>query len=208
MFVKTWPATTKLAKRVAKTGIALECSELTGSRLTRWLTDLATEQHQKQLSGAAAQLMTELAGNAMGLLERELAKLSDYVGDSIRISPDDVRTLVGGWKAETTWTMTNAIRDGRVNLAMECLEKLLVAGEAPQKLIGGMTFVFRKYAEAVQRSSAQVSLKAALSQAGVFPRDQAAAESYLRRLGREHAEKLYSILLATDKKSKGRKCPP
>lgn len=203
LYVKTWPGNTKLAKIVAKTGQAIDCSELSGSKLNGWLMSMAETKHEKQLSGAAAQLLAELAGNGLGLLERELAKLSDYVGDNTRITPDDVRTLVGGWKAETTWTMTNAIRDGQIGVAMTCLDKLLVAGEAPQKLIGGITFVFRKYADAVLHAKGNTSVSAALKAAGVFPRDLGPAEQYLRRIGRQHAEKIFSILLTADTNLKG-----
>ena len=201
--VKTWRKNTKLAKKVAQQGLAVECTELTGGRLTSWLIALTQAEYDKQLTRDAAQLMTELAGTGMGLLAQELGKLASYVGDRSRINVDDVRTLVGGWKAETTWTMINAVRDGNMDLALNCLHKLLYAGEAAPRILGGINFVFKKLAEATERSRQGQSLRAALKDAGVFPRDIDPAEKYLRRVRRPRAERILEHLALTDYGLKG-----
>lgn len=201
--VTTWPKTTRLAKAVAKIGLELECRELTGAELIRWLSDSSRDQHGKQLGRDGAALMVELAGSDLGLLDQELSKLAAYVGDRAKIEPEDVRTLVGGWKAETTWFMLDALRDGRLDVALGCLDKLLIAGEAPQKLLGGIGYVFRKFAHATELSRTGTMLNDALKQAGVFPRDVAAAAAYLRRIGRPRAEKIQRLLLDTDTNLKG-----
>lgn len=200
---KSWRKNTKLAKKVDATGLEIECSELTGARLTKWIADEAAGMYGKQISRDAAALLVELVGNGLGLIGQELSKLASYVGDAERITPDDVRTLVGGWKAETTWTMTNAVRDGDVSLALTCLDQLLTAGEAPPKLLGGITFVFRKFAHATEHSRTGTPLNVALKQSGVFPRDVDAAGRYLRRIGRPKAEQILSRLLQADADLKG-----
>lgn len=201
--VGKWPKNTKLAKLVAKVGVAVECSELKGAALTRWLVASARDEFGKQLSSDAATLMVNLAGNQLGMLTQELGKLASYVGENTRITPDDVRKLVGGWKAETTWTMINAVRDAKMDIAFECLEKLLIAGEAPQRILGGINFVFRKVAHATEFSREGVPLSGALKKAGVFPADVAASTSYLRRIGRPRAERLLVNLMKADNNMKG-----
>lgn len=201
--VKKWPKNTKLAKKVDKAGLAIECSELSGAKLTAWLTKRAQDEYEKQLSRDAALLMTELAGTGLGLLDQELQKLASYVGDKERIGVDDVRTLVGGWKAETTWTMINAVRDGQVDIALTCLEKLLHAGEAPQRILGGMNFVFKKIAHATELSRAGLSLPAALKKAGVYYKEVDATEQYLRRIQRPRAERILNRLALADFHLKG-----
>jgi DNA polymerase III subunit delta len=200
---KSWRKNTKLAKKVAADGLEIECSELTGAKLIKWLTDEAAQAHGKQLSRDAAALMVELVGGSLGLLGQELSKLASYAGENDRVTPEDVRSLVGGWKAETTWTMTNAVRDGNVSLALSCLNQLLTAGEAPQKLLGGIGFVFRKLAQATELSRTGTPLNAALRDSGVFPRDVDPATRYLRRIGRPRAEKILSRLLQADADLKG-----
>jgi DNA polymerase-3 subunit delta len=201
--VKTWRNNTRLAKKLANVGLELDCSELKGPALQQWLAAHAKNVHGKQLTRDAAALMVELAGAGLSLMEQELAKLAAYAGDRDRISVDDVRAVVGGWKAETTWRMTDAVRDGKPEEAIAALGKLLHAGEASQKILGGVTYVFRKYARATELARDGVPLRAALQQAGVFPRDIDASERYLRRLGRQRAEFLRSRLLEADRGLKG-----
>ncbi len=201
--MKSWKKNTRLAKRLDEHGLEIDCGELAGTKLTGWLVESAETAFGKQLSRDAAALMVELAGTGLGLLEQELGKLASYVGDRPRITPDDVRQMVGGWKAETTWTMLDAVRDGDSGTALGCLEKLLTAGEAGPKLLGGISFVFRKLADATERSREGAQLPAALKDAGVFFRDIEKAERYLRRVKRPRAEKILARLLKADSDLKG-----
>lgn len=201
--VKSWSKSTRLAKLVAKIGLDLECKELKGGALAKWISDTASQLHQKQISRDAAMLLVELVGTHCGQIHQELEKLSTFVGEQPRISPDDIRAVVGGWKAETTWAMTGAIRDGNMSDALKYLDQLLVAGEAPQKILGGVTFVWRKYFKATQLAVQGVPLKQALKDAGVFPRDVDLSDRYLRRLSRQKAEKISHWLLEADLNMKG-----
>jgi len=201
--VKSWSKSTRLAKRVAKIGLDFECKELKGVQLAKWICDTADQLHQKQISREAALLLIEMVGTHCGQIHQELEKLSTFVGEQPRISPDDIRAVVGGWKAETTWAMTGAVRDGNIGNALKYLDNLLVAGEAPQKILGGLTFVWRKYFKAAQLSVQGTPLKQALKAAGVFPRDIDSSDRYLRRLNRQRAEKISHWLLETDLNLKG-----
>ncbi len=152
LLIKSWPKNTRLAKRVAKIGLDIDCAELKGGALTRWLAETASEEYGKQLGPAAVTELVNLAGNDLGLLDQELAKLAAYVGENPRIEADDVRTLVGGWKAETAWTMIGAVQSGDLATSLECLDKLLAANEAPQRILGGINFSFRRLAQATEMS--------------------------------------------------------
>lgn len=201
--VKTWRSNTRLAKKLADAGLEIDCSELKGAALFTWLTTHAKSGYAKQLTRDAATLIVELAGTGVSLLEQELAKLAAYVGERERISAEDVRAVVGGWRAETTWKMTDAVRDGQPSAAIVALGKLLHAGEAAQKILGGVNFVFRKFARATELAREGAPLRAALQQAGVFPQQIDASERYLRRIGRPRAERIRSRLLEADRGLKG-----
>jgi len=203
LIVKSWPKNTKLYKKLSKVGLDVDCGELTGPQLAAWLIEQARDTYEKQLSRDAANLMFELAGTGLGLLTRELEKLVSYVGDNPKIGVEDVRTLVGGWRAETTWVMINAVRDGQPGEALAALDKLLNAGEAPQKIMGGINFVFRKLAQTTERSRGGMNLKAAMTKSGVYYRETDAAERFLRRIGRPRAERITSLLAETDANLKG-----
>lgn len=203
MIVKTWNKSTRLAKRLPERGLEIDCGELAGGQLVQWLTAQALSRFQKQLSREGASLMIQLAGSGMGLLSRELEKLASYVGDQPKIGVDDVRTLVGGWKAETTWAMIDAIRDGHPGIALAALDKLLTAGEAPQMIMGGVNYVFRKLSQATERARGGVALRAAMQQAKVRFNELDSTEQYLRRIGRQRAERILTLLSTTDANLKG-----
>jgi DNA polymerase-3 subunit delta len=201
--VKSWPATTRLAKKVAAIGLPLECGALKGAELFSWLGELCRTRHAKKLDRQAATLLVELAGSDLGLLDQELAKLAAYVGDAPAIDAVAVEKLVGGWKTETTWKMLDAVRDGQLGLALGLLEKLLTSGEHPLKLLGGINFVYRPIARATELARQGLPLTEALAQAGVKSFTIQPATGYLRRLGRPRAEQIFRWLLQADIDLKG-----
>ncbi|MFO1005277.1 MAG: DNA polymerase III subunit delta [Planctomycetaceae bacterium] len=200
---KSWKSNTRLAKKIAESGLELDCGELAAGPLQKWIVDYTAAEHGKQINRDSASLLVELAGTGLGQLSQELAKLASFVGDRPQIKPDDVRQLVGGWRAEETWTMTNAVRDGNPELALTCLSKLLHAGEAAPKILGGLIYVFKKFAIATEISRRKIPLPVALKEAGVFPRDLDSSERYLKRLGRARADQLFARLADADRDLKG-----
>ena len=201
--VKSWPKNTKLFKLVEQHAMALECAELTGGALQKWLQKLAKDQYGKQLDRESAALIIALAGDGLNLLEQEVAKLAALVGDVDTITREDVPKVVGGWRTETTWVMLDAVRDGHPGHAIEALDKLLKSGEAPQKILGGVTFVFRKFAEATERARTGTPLREAIAAAGVFSNAIGQAEAYLRRIGFERASRILQLLVEADSEMKG-----
>lgn len=200
--VKSWPKTTRLAKQVAQTGLDIECTELKGAALSKWLQDTARDVYQAELARDAAALLMELIGDELGLLDQELSKLASFVGQGNAITGEVVRAMVGGWRTETTWAMTDAVRDGNLATALTDLHDLIYHGEAPQKLMGGIHFVFRKAAYATDLSRNK-PLDLALREAGIFPQAVGATATYLKRLGRPKAERLIRQLLQADLGMKG-----
>ena len=200
--VTTWTKSTRLYKQVASKGLDIECSELKGPQLLKWLQETTKETYGQTLARDAAALLIELVGEELGLLDTELAKLASYVGAKAQIEIDDVKSLVGGWRTETTWAMTDAVRDDDLTFALHALDQLLGAGEPPMKLLGGITYVFKKFAVATDLSRNN-SLDQALRQAGVFPGAVNAGQTYLRRLGRIKAERLLQRLVNVDAGLKG-----
>ena len=201
--VNSWPKTTRLYKQIAAKGLEIDCSELKGPQLLKWLQETAKDTYGQTLARDAASLLIELVGEELGMLNTELAKLGSYVGAKGKIELDDVKSLVGGWRTETTWAMTDAARDDDLGFALTALDQLLTAGEPPMKLLGGIAYVFKKYAIATDLSRSASSLDQALRQAGVFPAAVNAGQSYLRRLGRARAEQILQRLVNVDAGMKG-----
>lgn len=201
--VKRWPSNTRLAKLVDAKGLSLECTPLQGNSLVKWIAEACREQHEHEITPPAIQLLVDLVGSSLAVIDQELAKLSSFAGERKKIDAEDVRALVGGWKAETTWDMLRAVNEGKIGKALTLLDKLLVAGEPPLKILGGVSSVFRKLSNAVDLAILGSPLPAALKQAGVFPRDIATSEAFLRRMGRQRAGRFREYLATVDRDLKG-----
>lgn len=201
--VKTWPSTTRLAKKTVEVGLPLDCGALKQPDLLKWLVETSLSRHGRKLDRAAAETLVELAGPELGLLDQELEKLASFVGEKGTIDSEAVEKLVGGWRVETTWKMLDAVRDGHQSVALELLDKLLVSGEHPLKLLGGINYVYRQLAQATELSRQGIPLPAAIAQAGVKPFQAQAAANYLKRMGRPRAEQIYRQLLQADLDLKG-----
>ncbi len=194
--VKTWTSTTKLAKKVPDAA-TLQCKAPATGPLTQWLIRWTHQQYQKKLDPAAANLLVELIGAEMGLLDQEAAKLSVYVGEQKTITMQDIDQLVGHSRMETAWVMLDALAAGQGTKALETLHHLLRQGEEPIALLGAMGWQLRRLAQVARLRQLGVDLGSALAKVGLppFKRDQAAQT--LQRLGR-HIFQVYELLLATD----------
>jgi DNA polymerase-3 subunit delta len=206
--VKSWPSNTRLYKKVAAIGLPLDCNELKGPALLGWITKACRNRHGKKIDRQAAQLLIDLAGTELGLIDQELAKLAAYVGDAAAIDSTAVEKLVGGWKTETTWKMLDAVRDGQMATALELLDKLLTAGEHSLKLLGGVNYVFRPVGKATELSRQGTSLPEALTAGGVKPFNIQHMIPYLKRIGRPRAQRILTWLLAADLDLKGASALP
>jgi DNA polymerase-3 subunit delta len=212
--VKSWPANTRLYKAVASQGLQVDCSPPAPARLTRWLTAWARKVHGVQLTASAADLLVEMIGPELGLLDQELAKLALTTDPRQKITAQAIHRSVGSWRAKTTWEMLDAALGGDVRGALVQLDRLLLAGESPVAILGQISASLRRLAAAtrlVLRAEAagrRVSLRYALEQAGIRRFVLGKAEQQLRQLGRHRGDQLYDWLLKADLDLKGASALP
>lgn len=200
--VKTWPATTRLAK-LLDGNATLVCKAPAAYKLSAWCTQWAAACHGKQLSSEAAKLLVDLIGSEMGLLDQELAKLAVYVGTATQIETGDVDKLVGNSRAENMWKIFDAIGAGNSAEALTILDRLFEQGEEPLRILGAFSMQLRRLAQAARLSQQGQPLKTALDRAGVPPFAHRASEQQLRHLGRHRTDRFYEWLLEADQGLKG-----
>ncbi|MHB1036896.1 MAG: DNA polymerase III subunit delta [Pirellulales bacterium] len=207
--VKQWPSTTKLYKKVVADGLPIECKAPKPDAIAKWLVSWAPQKHRAQLASAAAELLVDLVGPELGLLDQELEKLALLAGSDGKISADLVQRSVGGWRAKTAWDMLDAALAGNAKAALLQLDRLLLAGEHPIAVLGQIGASLRRFAAAtrlVMRAQAErrrVSLQGALEEAGIKSFVLRKAEQQLRQLGAKRGEQLYRWLLEADMDLKG-----
>lgn len=212
--LKTFPANTRLYKAVAATGLLVDCSAPTPAKLTKWLTAWATQAHGAQLPGAAAEVMLDLVGAELGLIDQELAKLALLAGEDKKITAEMIREHVGSWRTKTAWDMLDAILDGDVRQAMHQLDRLLAAGENPIAILAQVSATLRRLAAATRlviaadTAGRRISPRDALQQSGVKPFVLEKTERQLRKLGRQRGSQLYQWLVDADLDLKGASAMP
>lgn len=200
--VKSWAANTRLAKLV-DSAATIVCKAPSAARLATWCGEWAAQQHGKQLAGPAAELLMDLAGADMGLLDQEILKLAIYVGARKRIDTADVDRLVGHNRTESTWKVFDALAAGQPAAALGILDRALEQGEEPLKIMGAFSMQLRRLAQAARLAAHGTNLRSALAQAGVPPFGVDSAEKQLRHLTRRRALRLYDWLLEVNMDLRG-----
>jgi DNA polymerase-3 subunit delta len=198
--VATWASNTRLAQAVA---LAVDCKTPRDHLIPNWASKWAEQRYGKKLEHAAAQWLVELAGGELGVLDQEIAKLATFVGDRPAIDQAAIRTLVAGTRVDSMFAVLEHAMEGKLDAALEHLERLFLAGEAPVKLLAMMAPQLRRFAEAGRAVAAGSDPEAALVAAGTpafFARKSAVQ---LRRLGKERLSRLYRRLLQADLDVKG-----
>lgn len=202
LVVRTWPKTTRLAKLLPEEA-TIECKAPPTARLPGWCVAWAKKQYGKALQQSAAQLLVDLVGPQMGLLDQELAKLAAYVGEAKAVTEADVDRLVGRSRAAETFKIFDAIGQGRAAEALAILARLFEQGEEPLQILGAFSWQLRRLSQVSRLHRQGLSVAAAMERAGVQPWARQGTERQLQHLGWRRLEKLYDWLIESDLGMKG-----
>ncbi|HLA83816.1 MAG TPA: DNA polymerase III subunit delta [Thermoguttaceae bacterium] len=209
LLLKTFPANTRLYKAAAASGLVINAAAPPTAKLARWIVAWAKQAHQAKITSAAADMLVDLVGPELGLLNQELAKMALSVGPGGQITPDTVTQMVGTWRAKTTWDMLDAALDGKTPEALAQLDRLLLSGEVPISILGQISASLRRLAAATrivlktEAAGRRPALGPALQQAGVKPFVLEKTQRQLRQLGRHRGARMYRALLQADLDLKG-----
>lgn len=202
--VKSWPSTTKLAKLVPEAATIIGKTPPT-YKLGAWCVEWAKTAYGKKLAGPASQLLLDLVGPQMGLLDAELEKLAVYVGEKGSIEGADVDLLVGRSRSANVFKIMDAVGDGKPREALTILSELFEEGEAPVGILGALGSQLRKLALAARIHKQGTPLEDAMDRAGVakWPQARESTQKQLRSLGWNRIDKLYDWLVECDQGMKG-----
>ena len=219
--VKTWPANTRLYKSIDKIGAQIQCSEPQSKRgrskstdsgkMVKWIVAFAKSEHELSLTQKLGRQLLEIVDWNFGRADQELAKLSLFAGQGGSVSEEEVRSIVGGWRAQSIWDAAAAATRGETDKALEHLANLLQSGEHPLALYGQLSWSLRRYGRLWEhvsrqtRSGRKPDLSVALGKAGFrqWGGEMDVAGESVRQLGRVRVKQFYQWLLDTDLALKG-----
>lgn len=212
--VKSFPATTRLAKAVAKHGLVIDATIPAKANLAAWVRTWASTRHGITLAAATAQRLLERLGGNLGQIDQALARLAASTDPAARgkaIPPEAVDDFAGSPQERTAWGMIDAAAGGDTPRALRELADLLDAGENPIGIAAQVASVVRRLSTAARLLALPAGagrpggVEEALREAGVaaWPKALAQAKDSLGQLGARRARRLPAWLLDLDLALKG-----
>ncbi|HEX7050618.1 MAG TPA: DNA polymerase III subunit delta [Longimicrobiales bacterium] len=127
----------KFYERLRRSAVAVDFTPLSPADAVGWLMNRAREAGVT-LEAEAARALAAAVGSSAGILNRELAKLRDFVGDRRRITREDVEAVVGRIARQNRWDWFDLVGNARFAEARAALPVLLDSGESGVGLVIGL----------------------------------------------------------------------
>lgn len=124
-------------KRLQRDAIAVPCLPPDPQDLPAWLTARAKDRGMT-LEPDAARALAAAIGPYPGTLNNELAKLSEFAGESARITLEHVRQAVRAVPRHNRWEWFDMVGEGRFAEARAALHVLLEGAETGVGLVIGL----------------------------------------------------------------------
>jgi DNA polymerase-3 subunit delta len=207
--LQSLPSNTRLYKAIARSGLLIQCATPKEKELVAWITDWARTHHGVSFTREGAEMLLELVGPEMGMLDQEIGRIALLAPPDEPILPDLVSETVGTWRSKTAWEMLDAALAGKTGEALSQLHRLLLAGEHPIGILAQISSNLRRLATATERillsekRGHRLPLSAALEEAGVKRFVLKKTERQLMTLGRHRGKRLIHWLLEADLDLKG-----
>jgi DNA polymerase-3 subunit delta len=208
--VRSFPATTRLAKAVARHGLVIETSLPKRFDPTAWVRDWARRRHGVGLVPLAAERLIERLGVDLGQIDQMLMRLAaalEPTASPAVIGPEMIDTVGATPQEKSAWGMLDAATTGRTAAALGELDQLLSTGENPIGLSAQAAAVLRRLSAAARLLAQQSprDLTETLREAGVaaWPQAMATARDSLTHLGARRARRLPLMIEGLDRALKG-----
>lgn len=143
--VSSWPANTKLARKLADVGKLISVFQPKPSQLPGSLVRYARDAHGRRLLSDAAELLIELAGDDLPRLYSEVDKLVLFAAGEKEITCRQVESLIGHNRTFNAFAVIDAVIDGNAGEAIERLRNMFAVDKSAEfAVIGAFAYHFRR----------------------------------------------------------------
>jgi DNA polymerase-3 subunit delta len=143
--VSSWPAQTKLAKRLPAVGKLLSVAKPRRGQLPQRLVQYASDAHEKNLTEAAAELLIELSGDELVRLYGEVDKLALFAHNEKSITEQHIELLIGHNRIFGVFAVIDAVIAGDIAQAIYRLRTMFAEDKtAEYTVVGAFAFHFRR----------------------------------------------------------------
>lgn len=133
----------KFFQALKKVAVTVDCEPLDARALPAWIREQAAALGLS-LDEPGQVLLQEASGGDLGVLRREMEKLSAYVTPKKTVTVADVEAVQGADTGGTVWNLLEALRRKDREGSLRFLGKVLDAGEPPLKVLGFLTACWRQ----------------------------------------------------------------
>lgn len=197
-----------LVASAKRSGFLVECDSPARTAMPGWLQGTARERGHT-LDSSTAELLIEVVGSDLELLDRMIEQLSLFVGADRPITEEAVAEIVAIVKPATVWELLDAVTRGDTARTLSTLAKVYDPQDRGLRLVSLLLWSTRQLLrfEAALRSGENP--QAAAKAAGVPPFKARALQGQLRGLSRPLLERRLIVLRDLDLALKGgSKRPP
>ncbi len=223
LLATTWPSNTRLYKALDKSGCQIQCSDPQSKRgsnksrdtatICKWIVSRANAMHDLTLTQTLARQLMDIVEWNLGQADQELAKLALF---GKKMDEETIRSVVGGWRAQSIWDAAAAATQGKTDEALAHLANLIQSGEHPLALYGQLAWSLRRYGRLWEivsrqfRNQQRIDLSVSLSNAGFrsWGGELDMASASVSQLTRGRVKQFYRWLHDTDLSLKGTHSEP
>lgn len=196
------PAKSPLLAVAKRSGFLIECESPARKALPSWLQGSARERGH-ELDSSAAELLIEVVGSDLELLDRVIEQLSLFVGARQPITEEAVAEIVAIVKPATVWELLDAITQGNTARVLSTLAKVYDPQDRGLRLVSLLLWSTRQLLRFEAALSSGQNPQAAATTAGVPPFKARTLQAQLRGLPRPLLERRLVVLRDLDFALKG-----
>lgn len=131
----------KLMEKIAEVKEFKRFTEWEQDKTLAWIVG-RVKSYGKKIGAHAADLLIEIVGPNLRMLDKEIEKISTYIGERSLIEEQDVSSLASSGEMDA-FSLSNAIRDKNTKEAMQSLGRLFRDNQDPHMLIGMLAKLYR-----------------------------------------------------------------
>jgi DNA polymerase III subunit delta len=131
----------KLIDKIGEVREFKRFSEWEQDKVLAWIVNRVSS-YKKKIRGQAANLLIEMVGYNLRMLDKEIEKIATYIGDRDFIEEQDVARLSSAGEMDS-FAFSNALRDKNTREALICLNRLFKDNQNPHMLVGMIAKLYR-----------------------------------------------------------------
>jgi DNA polymerase III subunit delta len=192
----------KLFTLAKKHDFLVKCEGIPKGALPGWAKD-AARRRGRVLSSAAAELIAEVQGPDLSVIDDTIERLCLFVEGDKEIDEEHVGDLIPVVRPSTVWELTDAMGRGDIGQALASLGKVYDPSDRGLRLLGVMAWSTRQLIRFQAARRAGKSPDQAAAAAGAPPFRAHALEAQTKRSGSERFERWLRHLSTIDLDLKG-----